>query len=62
MRFPNYTLQCARLWLSQSLDGSPAPKYAAIVFNFGLHDTNDLAFDEEARDEFVPRDGEKHYL
>jgi hypothetical protein len=26
----------------------------AIVFNFGLHDTNDAAFDEEARDEFVP--------
>jgi hypothetical protein len=24
------------------------------VFNFGLHDTNDEAADEEARDEFVP--------
>ena len=51
-------MQCAPLWLSHSLDGTSAPNYSAIVFNFGLHDTNDLAFDEEARDEFVPLDGE----
>jgi hypothetical protein len=49
-----YGLQCADLWLASTLGGRPAPKYAAIVFNFGLHDTNDLGFDEEARDEFVP--------
>ena len=31
----NYGLQCADLWLGSALDGSPAPKYAAITFNFG---------------------------
>ena len=48
-----YGLQCGELWLTSALGGGAAPKYAAIVFNFGLHDTNDLGFDEEARDEFV---------
>eukprot|EP00937_MAST-01D_sp_MAST-1D-sp2_P002662 g2662.t1 len=49
-----YGLQCAGLWLNSSLAGEAAPRYAAVAFNFGLHDTNDLAFDEEARDEHVP--------
>ena len=49
-----YGLQCGKLWLSTSLSGAAAPEYAAITFNFGLHDTNDLGFDEEARDEHVP--------
>ena len=31
----NYGLQCADLWLGSTLDGSPAPKFAAITFNFG---------------------------
>ena len=51
-----YGLQCADLWLGSTLSGAAAPKYSVIVFNFGLHDTNDKAFDEEARDEFVPVD------
>eukprot|EP00041_Stephanoeca_diplocostata_P012514 m.209550 g.209550 ORF g.209550 m.209550 type:complete len:359 (-) comp18988_c0_seq1:1088-2164(-) len=49
-----YGLQCGDLWLGSTLSGSIAPKYDAIVFNFGLHDTNDERKDEEARDEFVP--------
>jgi len=49
-----YGLQCGPLWLGTSLDGAAAPRYDAIVFNFGLHDTNDEHKDEEARDEFVP--------
>jgi hypothetical protein len=49
-----YGLQCAALWLGSSLNGDSAPKYDAITFNFGLHDTNDSGFDEEARDEHVP--------
>jgi len=49
-----YGLQCGALWLASSLNGDAAPEYAAITFNFGLHDTNDSGFDEEARDEHVP--------
>jgi hypothetical protein len=49
-----YGLQCGALWLGTSLSGAVAPNYSAVVFNFGLHDTNDEAADEEARDEFVP--------
>lgn len=49
-----YGLQCGPLWLGNQLDGNAAPVYDVVIFNFGLHDTNDLAFDEEARDEFVP--------
>ena len=49
-----YGLQCADLWLGRALGGEAAPKYSVITFNFGLHDTNDEAFDEEARDEGVP--------
>jgi hypothetical protein len=52
----NYALECAELWLNSTLDGSPAPSYAAIVFNFGLHDTNDSGMPEESRDEYVPLD------
>jgi acyl-CoA thioesterase-1 len=36
-----YGLQCADLWLGSTLGGAAAPKYEVIVFNFGLHDTND---------------------
>ena len=51
-----YALNCLPLWLNASLGGGfgTAPKYDAIVFNFGLHDTNDSDMDEESRDEFVP--------
>jgi hypothetical protein len=51
----NYALQCAELWLNSTLSGAAArPEYAAVVFNFGLHDTNDSGEPEESRDEFVP--------
>ena len=49
-----YGLQCGALWLGANLAGGAAPRYDAIVFNFGLHDTNDGGLDEEARDEHVP--------
>lgn len=32
-----YGLQCGSMWLSSNLAGGSAPKYSAIVFNFGLH-------------------------
>lgn len=49
-------MQCGELWLNSSLSGYPAPQYAAIVYNFGLHDTNIERKDEESRDEYVPID------
>ena len=49
-----YGLQCGAAWFSSTLSNAAAAEYSAIVFNFGLHDTNDDAFDEESRDEYVP--------
>ena len=39
---------------NKTLTGTDAPAFAAVVFNFGLHDTNDSGEHEESRDEFVP--------
>ena len=49
----SYALKCLPLWLNQTLEGD-VPTYAAVLYNFGLHDTNDKQDDFEARDEFVP--------
>jgi hypothetical protein len=51
----SYALKCLPLWLNSTLEGD-VPTYDAVIYNFGLHDTNDKQDDVEARDEFVPLD------